>query len=152
MFVDGAGLVSQVPQDLLPGSDSPQYTPQHFTHLRRAPEWGVTLANRDAFCIRPDMLFLVTWEDLIVRTREEGVMRLFRGEPCGSPVQRFRFRMAIQPEDPGEWKRMGAEAKLPLRTRFVQADEIPPVREFFHLNHPDVRLLAFKPAKFHRSW
>ena len=152
LFIDGAGFVAQVPADRLPGSDTWQYTPQHFTHVRRAPDWGVTLANRDGFCIRPDMLFLVSWEDMIVETREEGVQRLFRGEPQSSPIQRFRFRLAIQPERPGAWKRMGAEFNLPLRGRFVQVGGVLPTQEFFHISHPNVSLLAFKPAQFHAGW
>ena len=152
LFIDGAGFVAHVPEDRLPGSDTPQYTPQHFTHVPRAPDWGVTLANKDGFCIRPDMLFLVTWEDMLVQTREEGVQRVFRGEPQSSPIQRFRFRMAIQPGSPGEWKRFGAELNLPLRARFVQSEGIPATREFFHISHPGVRLLAFKPAQFHPGW
>lgn len=152
MFVDGAGFVSRIPQDLLPGSESPQNTTQHFTHLQRTSEWGVTVANRDAFCLRPDMLFLAEWEDLYVTTREEGLQRLYRGEPRGSPVQRFRFRLATQPANPGECKRMGAETNLPLQALLVEAGEIPPVQEFFLLNDPDIRLLAFKPAQIHRGW
>ena len=152
LFIDGAGFVARVPDDRLPGSDSPQYTPQYFTHVPRAPGWGVTLANKDGFCIRPDMLFLVSWEDMLVQTREEGIQRVFRGEPQSSPVQRFRFRMAIQPESPGEWKRFGAELNLPLRARFVQSEGIPATREFFHISHPSVQLLAFKPAQFHAGW
>ena len=148
LFVDGAGFVAEVARDRLPGSDSPQYTPLHFTHVPRTPDWGVTLANRDGFCIRPDMLFLVSWEDMIVHTREEGVQRVFRGEPVGSPVQRFRFRLAIQARDPGQWKRFGAELNLPLRARFVQADGIPETRGFFRISHPGVRLAAFRPAQF----
>jgi hypothetical protein len=152
LFIDGAGFVAHVPEDRLPGSDTPQYTPQDFTHVPRAPDWGVTLANKDGFCIRPDMLFLVSWEDMLVQTREEGVQRVFRGEPQSSPIQRFRFRMAIQPGSPGEWKRFGAELNLPLRARFVQSEGIPATREFFHISHPGVRLLAFKPAQFHPGW
>ena len=152
LFIDGAGFVARVPEDRLPGSDTPQYTPQSFTHVPRAPGWGVTLANKDGFCIRPDMLFLVSWEDMLVQTREEGLQRVFRGEPQSSPVQRFRFRMAIQPDSPGEWKRFGAELNLPLRARFVQAEGIPATREFFHISHPDVQLLAFKPALIHAGW
>ena len=152
LFIDGAGFVAHVPDDRLPGSDTPQYTPQHFTHVSRTPDWGVTLANQDGFCIRPDMLFLVSWEDMLVQTREEGIQRVFRGEPQSTPVQRFRFRMAIQPGNPGEWKRFGAELNLPLRARFVQAEGIPATREFFRISHPDVRLLAFKPAQFHSGW
>lgn len=152
LFIDGAGFVAHVPHERLPGSDTRQYTPQHFTHVQRAPDWGVTLANRDGFCIRPDMLFLVSWEDMLVETRDEGVHRLFRGEPQSTAFQRFRFRLAIQPESPGEWKRMGAELNLPLRARFVQTDGIPPTQEFFQISHPDVRLLAFKPAEFHSGW
>ncbi len=151
-FIDGPGFVARVPADRLPGSDSPQYTPLSITHAPRAPDWGVTLANRDGFCIRPDMLFLVSWEDMIVETREEGVQRVFRGEPRSSPVQRFRFRMAIQPKAPGQWRKLGAEANLPLRARFVQTGEIPATRGFFRLSHPNVWLLSFKPAERHRGW
>ena len=152
MLLDGPGFVARVPQDLLPGAESPQYPTQHFTHFQRADDWGVTLANRDGFMLRPDMLFIVEWEDLTVTTRDEGVQRLFRGEPRGSPVQRFRFRLAAQAANPSEWKRMGAEANLPLRAEFVQAGESPPVREFFRLSHRGVRVLAFRPARFRGGW
>lgn len=151
-YLDGAGFVARIPGERLPGSDSPQYTPQFFTHVPRVPEWGVTLANRDGFCIRPDMLFLVSWEDMLVQTREEGVQRVFRGEPQSTPIQRFRFRMAIQPAHPGEWRRFGAELNLPLRTRFVQRGEIPVERSFFRVSHPYVQLLAFKPAQHQPGW
>lgn len=152
LFVDGAGFVARVPRDRLPGSDSPQYTPQHFTHVPRSEEWGVTLANKDGFCIRPDMLFLVSWEDMLVQTREEGIQRVFRGEPQSSPIQRFRFRMAIQSGNPGEWKRFGAELNLPLRARFVQSEGVPATYEFFHISHSGVQLVTFKPAQFHPGW
>ena len=152
LFIDGAGFVAQVPRDRLPGSDTPQFTPQHFAHIPRTDEWGVTLANKDGFCIRPDLLFLVSWEDMIVHTREEGVQRVFRGEPQASPIQRFRFRAAIQPQRPAAWKRLGAEFNLPLRARFVHADGIPETRGFFSISHPNVWLLAFKPAEFHPGW
>ena len=152
LFIDGAGFVGHFPEDRLPGSDTPQYTPQHFTHVQRTPEWGVTLANKDGFCIRPDMLFLVSWEDMLVQTREEGIQRVFRGEPQSTPIQRFRFRLAIQPGDPGKWKRFGAELNLPLRARFVPSEGIAATREFFRISHPGVQLLAFKPAQFHSGW
>ncbi|MDE0105681.1 MAG: hypothetical protein OXN89_25160 [Bryobacterales bacterium] len=152
LFVDGAGFVARVPMDRLPGSDSPQYTPGHFTHAPRTADWGVTLANKDGFCIRPDMLFLVSWEDMLVQTREEGVQRVFRGEPQSSPIQRFRFRIAAQPSDPGTWKRFGAELNLPLRSRFVPSEGVPASREFFRVSHPNVWLLAFKPAESRPGW
>lgn len=152
LFIDGAGFVAHVPEDRLPGSETRQYTPRNFTHAPRTPEWGVTLANKDGFCIRPDMLFLVSWEDMLVQTREEGVQRVFRGEPQSSPIQRFRFRMAIQPKSPGEWKRFGAELNLPLQARFVQSEELAATREFFHISHPGVQLLTFKPAQFRPGW
>lgn len=152
LVLDGPGFVARIPQDVLPGGESPQYPAQHFAHLPRAGGWGVTLANVDGFLLHPDMLFLLEWEDLTVTTREEGVQRLFRGEPRSTPVQRFRFRLAAQSDSPAEWKRMGSEANLPLRARFVQAADIPQVREFFRLSHSGVRLLAFKPAEFQRGW
>ncbi len=152
LFVDGAGFVARVPIDRLPGSDSPQYTPGHFTHAPRDADWGVTLANKDGFCIRPDMLFLVSWEDMIVQTREEGVQRVFRGEPQSTPVQRFRFRVAAQASDPGTWKRFGAELNLPLRSRFVPSEGLPASREFFRVTNPNVWLLAFKPAESRPGW
>jgi hypothetical protein len=61
------------------------------------------------------MLFVLTAENLEARTRDEGLQHLFRTEPRSTPVQSFRFRIALQEEDPGRWKRFGAEANLPLR-------------------------------------
>ncbi len=48
LFIDGAGFVLRVPQDILPGGTPPQFTPVHFVHRRHTETWGVTLANRDA--------------------------------------------------------------------------------------------------------
>lgn len=150
--LDGPGFVARIPQDVLPGGESRQYPMQHFTHLQRGSDWGVTLANVGGFLLHPDMLFLLAWEDLTVVTRDEGVQRLFRGEPRSTPVQAFRFRLAAQPSDPMHWKRLGSEANLPLRARFVMAEGTPPVRGFFTLSSPAVRLLAFKPAEFQDGW
>ena len=67
---------------------------------------------------------------MLVQTREEAVQRVFRGEPQNPPIQQFRFRMAIQPGSPGQWKCFGAELNLPLRARFVQSGGIPATREY----------------------
>jgi hypothetical protein len=147
MFVDGAGFVIRIPEDLLPGGGAPRYTPVHFTHVQQASDWGVTLANQDSAFVTPDLLFPVANESRMAQTRESGTQKLFRTEPRGSPVQSFRFRIAAQPEQAWEWERMGAELNLPLRAVFTQPASDPPARGFFELNRPEVQLLAFKPAE-----
>jgi hypothetical protein len=150
--VDGAGFVIRIPQDLLPGGKAPQFTPVHFVHRQSAPSWGVTLANRDAALLRPDMLFLIAAEDLRASTRDEGASRLFRSEPRSSPVLPIRFRISAQVEDAAQWERFGAECNLPLRAVVIEASALQALQGFFEVSHPQVQLLAFKPAEFRPGW
>jgi Glycosyl hydrolases family 38 N-terminal domain len=149
MFVDGAGFVMRVPQDILPGGGAARYTPVHFTHLRQSSDWGVTLANRDSAFVTPDFLYQVANEGRRAQTREEGVQQLFRTEPRSSPVQSFRFRIAAQPERNWEWEHLGAELNLPLQAVFTEAGQS---ESFLQVNRPEVRVLAFKPAEFQPGW
>jgi hypothetical protein len=152
MWVDGAGFVLRMPQDLLPGGAAPQFMPVHFTHFQQGPDWGVTLANRDTFSLRPDLLFVVANEGTVTRTRDEGVQRLSRTEPRGSPVQSFHFRVGIHQETAWRWKRFGAEANLPLRAVVVNGTSIEPSQSFFNISTPAVQLLVFKPAEQRPGW
>lgn len=102
----------------------------HFVHHQTAPEWGVTIAARDAAIWRPEDLYAVAAEGYSSVTREEGVQRLFRTEPRASPVQSFRFRIAAHSSD-------AAPA---------------PESSFFGVSDPGVQLLAFKPAEFRPGW
>ena len=152
MFLDGAGFVMRVPQEILPGGRPQQFTPVHFWHQQQAPSWGVTLANKEAFLLQPDLLWVVATESLSIQTREEGVQRLFRAEPRSSPVQSFRFRIAVQDEEPWQWKRLGAGCNLPLRSIVFDSRSSPAKRGFFELSDPGVQLLAFKPAESRPGW
>jgi len=152
MFVDGAGFVARVPQDVLPGGGAARYVPVHFVHLQQASDWGVTLANKDSAFVTPDLLFQLVNEGRTAQTREEGVQQLFRTEPRGAPVQSFHFRIAAQPEQKWKWERFGAELNLPLRAVFTGAAAEQPTRSFFEVNRPEVQLLAFKPAEFRPGW
>jgi hypothetical protein len=60
-------------------------------------------------------------------TRDEGRQKLFRTEPRTSPVQSFHFRIAAQPEDPAQWKRLAAELNLPLRAEVLSSIPAPGV-------------------------
>jgi hypothetical protein len=151
-FIDGAGMVYRVPQDLLPGGGAPQYTPVNFVHHRLNQEHGITLANRDAFLYRPDRLFLVAWEGLVTETRDEGKQRLFRTEPRGSNVQTFRFRLAIQGESKADWKKFGSELNLPLDASVIPGSGVAPERSFLAVTHPRVEVTAFKPAEHQPGW
>jgi hypothetical protein len=94
MFVDAAGCVARIPEDLLPGGGAPRYTPVHFTHLQQAPDWGITLANRESAFVTPDLLFPIATDSRTAQTRDEGTQHLFRTEPRGSAVESFHFRIA----------------------------------------------------------
>jgi hypothetical protein len=152
MFVDGAGFVLQIPQDLLPGGGAPRYTPVHFVHFEQAPDWGITLANQDSAFVTPDLLFPIVTESRTAQTRDEGTQQLFRTEPHGSPVQSFRFRVAAQSEAKWQWERMGEELNLPLRAAFAGNAAQPYTQSFFATNRPEVQVLAFKPAEFQPGW
>src|SRR5207248_8958654 len=99
LFLDGAGFVLRVPEDFLPGGKPPQFTPVDFVHRQQEAAWGVTLANRDAALLRPNMLFVVGAEDLSAHTRDESAQQLFRAEPLRSPVLPLLLRIAPQAED-----------------------------------------------------
>jgi alpha-mannosidase len=62
-------------------------------------------------------------------------------------VQSFHFRIAAQPEDPAQWKRLAAEWNLPLRAEVLGSIPAIAKRGFFEVNDPSVQLLAFKPAE-----
>ena len=152
LWLDGAGSVIRIPEDLLPGGGAQQYAPLHFVHSPKNAQIGVTLANRDAFLYRPDGLFLVASEGLIAETRSEGTQRLFRTEPRGSNVQSFRFRIGVQRGRTSDWKRFGEEFSLPLQASIIEETNLPGEQSFFSLSHPNVRITAFKPAEFEVGW
>src|SRR5262245_51687846 len=152
LWLDGPGVVIRIPDNLLPGGGALQYTPLHFTHYRKKDRWGITLANRDTFLLRPDRLFLLASESLIAQTRDEGEQRLFRTEPRGSNIQSFRFRLAVQDERAATWKRLGLELNLPLQASVISSTNLPPERSFLAVNHPNVWITAFKPAEFQPGW
>jgi hypothetical protein len=152
MYIDGAGFVMRVKQDLLPGGGAARYTPVHFTHLEQASDWGITIANRESAFVSPDLVFAVANEGRRTETREEGVQFLFRTEPRGSPVQSFHFRLAAQDENKWQWERFGAELNTPLRAVFADPPAGRPTRSFLEVNRPEVQVLAFKPAEFETGW
>ncbi|MGH9631049.1 MAG: glycosyl hydrolase-related protein, partial [Bryobacteraceae bacterium] len=146
-FIDGAGFVIRVPEDILPGGKAPQFTPVQFVHYGQETGWGATVANIDAATLRPEGLFLVAAENFASATRDEGLVRLFRTEPRSSPVQTFRFRVAIQDESAAEWKRFGAEANVPLRAVTTTGTPESPQRGFVEVSDTRVHLLAFKQSE-----
>jgi Glycosyl hydrolases family 38 N-terminal domain len=152
LWLDGPGVVFRVPNDLLPGGGAPQYAPLHFAHFRQNAQLGITLANRDAFLLRPDRLFLLASEGLLSQTRDEGTQRLFRTEPRGSNVQSFRFRLALQGERAADWRKLGLELNLPLQASVISSTNLPPERSFLAVNHSNVWITAFKPAEFQPGW
>ena len=147
VWIDGAGFAWRLPQDLLPGGGAAQYSVLHFAHFGGNGQRGVTVANRDAFLMRADRVFLVASEGLMTKTRDEGTERLFRTEPRGNPVQTFRFRLALQDEDPAHWKHLGLELNLPLESFIIPETSLSPEGSFVSVSHPSVRLSAFKPAE-----
>ncbi|MBO0860428.1 MAG: hypothetical protein J2P21_18505 [Chloracidobacterium sp.] len=152
LWLDGPGMVFCAPDDILPGGGSPQQTPLHFVHFQKDGQSGITLANRDAFLLRPDRLFLLASVSLLAQTRDEGTERLFRTEPHGSNIQSFRFRIAAQDQDVASWKNLGIELNLPLQASIISATTLPPEQSFFSVSHPNVRITAFKPAEFQHGW
>ena len=152
LWLDGPGVVFQVPNNLLPGGGAPQYSPLHFAHFPQNARLGITLANCDAFLMQPDRLFLLASESLVTQTREEGKQRMFRSEPRGSNLQPFRFRLAVQDERAAEWKKLGLEFNLPLQASVISSTKLPAERSFFAVSHPNVRITAFKPAEFQSGW
>ncbi len=153
LYLDGAGFVLRVPQDIFPGGRAPHFTPLHFIHRQTAGDWGVTLSSRDAAVLRPEDLFVLAAENFTSVTREEGTQRLYRTEPRGSPTLPFRFRIAAQSEDKAGWKRFGAEHNLPLRAQVLHfGSPSAATRGFFELSDNRVQLLAFKPAEARPGW
>ena len=151
-FLDGAGFVIRLPQDLLPGGKPLQFTPVHFVHRQVAPSWGVTLANRDAALLKPEMLYLIAAEDLRASTRDEGESQMLRSEPRSLAVLPVRFRIAAQAEDAAQWERFGQECNLPLRASVMEAGTPKAMQGFLEVSTPQVQLLAFKPAEFQPGW
>jgi Glycosyl hydrolases family 38 N-terminal domain/Glycosyl hydrolases family 38 C-terminal domain len=147
-WLDGAGCVIRIPEDLLPGGEAPQYAPLHFVHFPKNPQVGVTLGNRDAFLFRPNELFLVASESLVAETRDEGKQRLHRTEPRGSNLQTFRFRMGVQNQRVSDWKKFGQEFNLPLQASVVAETDLPAEQSFLSVSHSNVRITAFKPSEF----
>jgi alpha-mannosidase len=152
LWLDGPGTLVSIPKDLLPGGGAPQYTPLHFAHFSQNAQCGITLANRDAFLLRPDRLFLVASEGLTAETRDEGTQRLFRTEPRSSNTQSFRFRIGVHVEKAVEWKQFGLELNLPLQALIISSTNLPVEQSFFSVSDPHVRITAFKPAESRPGW
>ena len=143
-LIDGAGFVIRVPEDILPGGGAPQFTPVGFVHYAQTGGWGATLANIDAAMLRSDGSFLLAAENFASATRDEGLMRLFRTEPRSSPVQKFRFRLAIQDDTVASWKRFGVESNVPLRAVLAPASPKVPQRSFLEVSDTRVHMVGFK--------
>lgn len=151
-YFDGGGFVLRDPEDFLPGGAAPHRMPVHFVHFAGDGGGGVTLANRDAFAMRPDRVWVLASDALETETREEGKQPLDWVEPAGSSRRSFRFRLAFQTAEPWQWKRLGEELILPLRAVRAPSAEIPPEQSFFELSSDHVQLLAFKPAEHRPGW
>jgi Glycosyl hydrolases family 38 N-terminal domain len=147
LFVDGAGFVIRVPEDVLPGGGAPQFTPVGFVHYAQKGGWGATVANIDAAMLRPDGSFLLAAENFASATRDEGLVKLFRTEPRSTPVQTFRFRVAIQEGDIASWKRFGSETNVPLRAVTSPGTPRVPQRGFLEISDTRVQVLAFKQSE-----
>ena len=150
--VDGAGFVLRVPEDLLPGGAAPQRVPVHFIHVEQQPGSGVTLANIDAFAMRPEGLWLLAGDELKVETRDQGLQPLEVTEPHGSALQTFRFRIGWQEQDASAWERFGVEANTPLQAVPVSSAGMAAQKSFFEISSQAVQLLAFKPAEARPGW
>jgi hypothetical protein len=90
---------------------------------------------------------LIAAENFASATRDEGLQRLFRTEPRSSPIQTFRFRIAIHSENAEDWKRFGAEANVALRAVITTGTPASPERGFIEVSDTRVHLLAFKPSE-----
>src|SRR5205814_8592254 len=77
-------------------------------------------------------------------TRDEGLVKLFRTEPRTTPIQSFRFRVALQDDDIATWKRFGAETNVPLRAVLAPGDLRTAQRSFLEISDSRVHVLAFK--------
>jgi hypothetical protein len=151
-YVDGAGFVIRVPDDFLPGGEAPQRVPVHFIHAEGPSGPGVTLANIDAFAVKPDGMWLLAGDELEAQTRDEGAQPLEVTEPHGSRIQTFRFRVALQPADAAQWERFGVEANTPLEATPLLTPGTDAQHSFFEISSPSVQLLAFKPAESKPGW
>jgi hypothetical protein len=152
LWLDGAGFVYRVPQDILPGGSAAQFTTVNFIHSETAGAAGRTIATRDAALLLRDGSFLVAQQGLRTETRDEGIQRLDRTEPRGSEVQTFRFRIAAQAGSPGDWKRFGQELNLPLQASVFAVSDLPPEQSFLKSSHPNVSISAFKAAEDNPGW
>jgi hypothetical protein len=151
-YLDGAGFLLRDPEDFLPGGAAPHRMPVHFVHFAPNGSGGVTLANRDAFAMRPDRVWVLASDALETETREEGKQPLEWIEPAGTAKRSFRFRLAFQRAEPWQWKRLGEEFVLPLWAVRAPGAEIPTKHSFFELSSEHVQLLAFKPAEHRPGW
>jgi hypothetical protein len=152
LWLDGAGFSYRVPQDILPGGGAHQIPALHFAHFQTDGSHGVTVANRDATLMLRDGTFLVASTGLETKTRDEGTQTLARTEPRGSNIQRFRFRLAVQPERREDWERFGQELNLPLQASVVTAPKLAAQDSFFSVNNRSVHITAFKPAEARPGW
>ena len=152
LWLDGAGFVYRVPQDVLPGGAAPQFTTVSFVHFKRPGTRGRTIATRDAALFLRDGTFLVAQQGLRTETRDEGVQHLDRTEPRGSEVQTFRFRITAQSGSSGDWKRFGQELNLPLQASVFAASDLPVEQSFLRSSHPNVVIGAFKAAEDDSDW
>jgi hypothetical protein len=152
LWLDGAGFVYRVPQDMLPGGAAAQFTTANFIHSEAAGQAGRTIATRDAALLLRDGSFLVAQQALRTETRDEGTQRLERTEPRGSEVLTFRFRIASQAGSPGDWKRFGQELNLSLQASVFAVSDLPPEQSFLKTSHPNVIISAFKAAEDDFEW
>lgn len=152
LWLDGAGFVYRVPQDMLPGGMAPQLATISFVHSGQVGTSGRTIATRDASLLTRDGSFLVASQGLQTETRDEGVQMLDRTEPRGSDVQTFRFRIAAQSGDPANWKRFGQEFNLPLQASLFASAALAPQQSFLGTSAQNVIIGAFKAAEDGPGW
>jgi hypothetical protein len=152
LWLDGAGFVYRVPQDILPGGAAPQLTTVGFVHSGEAGASGRTIATRDAALLLRDGAFLVASQGLRTETRDEGIQTLERTEPRGSEVQTFRFRIGAQSGGPADWMRFGQELNLPLQASLFSGSGLAPQQSFLEISEPNVVISAFKAAENNPGW
>ena len=152
LWLDGAGFVYRVPEDMLPGGSARQFTTVHFAHSGPAGAPGVTITTRDAAMMLRDGTFLVASQGLRTQTRDEGTQMLHRTEPRGADLQQFRFRVARHSGGPAEWKRFGQELNLPLQATIIGSTELPVQQSFLGVDAANVVVSAFKPSEADAGW
>jgi alpha-mannosidase len=152
LWLDGAGFVYRVPQDMLPGGSASQFAAVSFVHSGRAGAPGRTIASRDSALVMRDGTFLLASQGLRTETRDEGTQWLERTEPRGSEIQTFRFRMVSQPDEPAEWKRFGQELNLPLQAATLGATDLRAEQSFLTVSQSNVIVSAFKAAEHDAGW